>query len=481
MKCNAQFVIVKIKHFTPAYLLGKVGFIKITTRTKTIRMTIRDSFHSRIGFVLAAAGSAIGLGNIWGFPTNAANNGGGAFLFVYLIVTVLLALPALYAEIYIGNQAQKNPVSALGEACAERFRGLGRLAGKLGLCGAIMMLSFYTIVAGWMLSHALSAVTQLMGMVDISNWLATDSTLRNVLFTPLFILLGAAIVHQGVHTGIEKWSSRLMPILLIMLVGLIVYILLQDGAQEGLAVYLIPDFNQVTDPKLVISAMGQAFFSLSIGVGGMMIYGSYMEKGKDMGKLVLSITALDTCIAFMAGLLIIPALYVAQHAGQEVFNNGKLIGEGQLIFHILPNLFQSMGNIGLIVATGFFSLLSIAALTSTISSTEVPVAYLVEEKSMSRSKATWLVSFVVLIASMTLVAFFDALFGVVIQVLTTIMQPLSCLFYFIVVGWIWKRGNKLRDHALQENRPWLKVWGNYLRFVCPVLLSVVFVNVAILS
>ncbi|REL27509.1 sodium-dependent transporter [Thalassotalea euphylliae] len=438
----------------------------------------RDSFHSRIGFVLAAAGSAIGLGNIWGFPTNAANNGGGAFLFVYLIVTLLLALPALYAEIYIGNQTQKNPVSALGDACAERMPKFGRFAGKLGLCGAIMMLSFYTIVAGWMLANALSSIAAMLGSTDLSVWLATDSTLRNVIFTPIFIVLGALIVHQGVHGGIERWSARLMPILLIMLIGLIVYILQQEGAMAGLQQYLIPDFSQVTNPSLIISAMGQAFFSLSVGVGGMMVYGSYMAKDKDIGKLVLSIGALDTFIAFLAGLLIIPALFVAQHAGQQVFANNQLIGEGQLIFQILPTLFSSMGTMGLVVAAAFFSLLSIAALTSTISSTEVPVAYLVEEKSFTRRTATWLISAIVLTASMVLVAFFDVLFGLVIQVLTTIMQPLSCLFYFIVVGWVWKRGNKLKDESRIAENKWLGIWGNYLAFVCPILLTVVFVNVA---
>ncbi|WP_286233029.1 sodium-dependent transporter [Thalassotalea sediminis] len=442
---------------------------------------LRDSFHSRIGFVLAAAGSAIGLGNIWGFPTNAANNGGGAFLFVYLVVTLLLALPALYAEVYIGNQAQKNPVSALGDACKGVSESLGRKAGIIGLCGAIMMLSFYTIVAGWMLSHALSAITEIIGLTDLSHWLATSSTERNLLFTPIFILLGAAIIHQGVNAGIEKWSTRLMPILLIMLIGLIIYILQQPGATEGLQVYLVPDFSQITNPKLIVSAMGQAFFSLSIGVGGMMVYGSYMQKDKDLGKLVLSITALDTGIAFLAGLLIIPALFVAQHAGQQVFQGNELIGEGQLIFHILPELFSSMGTMGLVVAAGFFLLLSIAALTSTISSTEVPVAYLVEDKQLSRQKATWIVSATVMFFSMLLIAFFDVLFGAFIRVLTTILQPLSCLFYFIVVGWLWHRGNKLRDKALQQNRPWLSHWGNYLRFVCPVLLTVVFINVAILN
>ncbi|ASP48749.1 sodium-dependent transporter [Cognaticolwellia beringensis] len=442
---------------------------------------MRDSFHSRIGFVLAAAGSAIGLGNIWGFPTQAANNGGGAFLFVYLVVTVLLALPALYAEVYIGNQAQKNPVSALEDACRETAPKLGKFAGLIGLGGAIMMLSFYTIVAGWMLAHAISPLAELLGYHDISQWLATSSTLRNLMFTPVFILLGAAIIHQGVNAGIEKWSARLMPVLLIMLVALITYILQQPGAEKGLKIYLIPDFSQVTNPELIISAMGQAFFSLSIGVGGMMVYGSYMKKDRDIGKLAISITALDTFIAFMAGLLIIPALYVAEAAGQQIFQGDKLIGEGQLIFNILPELFSSMGNIGMIVAIGFFSLLSIAALTSTISSTEVPVAYLVEAKKLSRSKATWIVSAIVLAASMTLITFFDSLFGLVIRVLTTILQPLSCLFYFIVVGWLWKRGNKLRDVSLQEGRKWLPIWGNYLRFVCPLLLTVVFVNVAILN
>ncbi|MGB0938244.1 MAG: sodium-dependent transporter [Colwellia sp.] len=446
--------------------------------SQTSSVNSRDSFQSKLGFVLAAAGSAIGLGNIWGFPTQAANNGGGAFLFVYLLVTLLLALPALYAEVYIGNQAQKNPVSALKEACSDKFPMLGKRAGIIGLIGAMMMLSFYTIVAGWMLAHAASALFEFIGLLDISTWLSTSSTLRNALFTPVFILLGAIIVHQGVHSGIEKWSSRLMPMLLAMLIGLIIYILQQDGAMEGLALYLIPDFSQITNPKLIISAMGQAFFSLSIGVGGMMVYGSYIKKDHDIGKLVVSIAALDTLIAFLAGLLIIPALFVAQHAGQEVFAGGHLIGEGQLIFQILPSLFASMGDTGLIVSFAFFMLLSIAALTSTISSTEVPVSYLVEEKSFARNKATWLVSLVVLIASMTLVAFFDVLFGLVIQLLTTILQPLMSLFYFIVVGWIWKRGNKLNDLSKLEEKPLLRLFAFYLRFICPVLLLVVFFNVA---
>ncbi|RHW75408.1 sodium-dependent transporter [Colwellia sp. RSH04] len=438
----------------------------------------RDSFKSRLGFVLAAAGAAIGLGNIWGFPTQAANNGGGAFLLVYLIVTVLLALPALYAEIYIGNQIQRNPVESLKQACGERFAKTGKNAGLIGLAGALMMLSFYTIVAGWMLAHSLSALAQLVNAHELSQWLASSSTLRNLIFTPIFILLTAGIIHQGVHGGIERWSTRLMPLLLLMLIALIVFILQQEGALAGVRSYLVPDFSQVTNPKLIISAMGQAFFSLAIGVGSMMVYGSYMKKDQQIGKLVVSIAALDTLIAFIAGLLIIPALFVAQHAGQQVFADGKLIGEGQLIFQILPELFSSMGTIGVLVSFAFFALLSIAALTSTISSTEVPVSYFVETKHISRKRATWLMSGAVFIASLILIAFFEVLFGLVIQLLTTILQPLMSLFYFIVVGWLWKRGNKLTDMAKLQQSNHLKLLGFYLRFICPVLLLIVFVNIA---
>lgn len=440
--------------------------------------TTRDSFHSRLGFVLASAGAAIGLGNIWGFPTQVANNGGGAFLLVYLVVTVLLALPALYAEVYIGNQMQTNPVAALKKACGERFGKVGESAGIIGLIGAVMMLSFYTIVAGWMLAHSLSPLAQVLGSTENARWLASSSTLRNVIFTPVFIVLTAAIVHQGIHAGIERWSSRLMPLLLVMLLALIVYILQQEGAMQGVETYLIPDFSQITDANLIIAAMGQSFFSLAIGVGAMMVYGSYMKKDQHIGKLVLSIAALDTFIAFIAGLLIIPALFVALHNGQQVFENGKLIGQGQLIFQILPSLFSSFGFIGLLLTFTLFTLLSIAALTSTISSTEVVVAYLVEAKSMSRKYATNGVSLLVLIASMLIIINFEALFSLVIQLLTTVLQPLMSLFYFLVVGWIWQRGNKIMAIAQLQNNSKLKLFGFYLRYICPALIVIVFIHLA---
>ncbi|BBW91730.1 sodium-dependent transporter [Pseudoalteromonas sp. PS1M3] len=435
---------------------------------------MRDGFQSRLGFVLAAAGAAVGLGNIWGFPTQAANHGGGAFLLVYFLVIFLLALPALYTELYLGHNAQANPVKALGNAWQDSNRKIGAAAGYIGLAGAVVMLSFYSIVAGWMLSYAIEPVTTFVGLHSVSEFLHSDSQARNFVFTPLMLILTACIILEGVKSGIETWSRRLMPMLLVLLVALIAYIATLDGASEGFAAYLMPNFSQILDPNLIIAAMGQAFFSLSLGVGCMMIYGSYLQPDANLPKLTASVALLDTSVAFLAGLLIIPAIYVAQHNGVEVFSGGKLIGEGQLIFAILPELFNTMGEIGLLVGLLFFVLMSIASVTSTISSTEIPVAFLVENHNVNRTKATWLVSLVVLICASAIIVNFDWLFGLVIMVFTQYQLPLMGLFYFITVGWMFKRGNKLHQASTGAH-----FWfAQYIRFVCPILMTLVFANVA---
>ncbi|SFC63861.1 sodium-dependent transporter [Pseudoalteromonas denitrificans] len=435
---------------------------------------IRDGFQSRLGFVLAAAGAAVGLGNIWGFPTQAANHGGGAFLLVYFLVIFLLALPALYTELYLGHSAQANPVKALQNACKERSKNMGAAAGYIGLSGAIVMLSFYSIVAGWMLAYSLDPIARFFELNELSKFLNSDSMLKNFIFTPFMLLLSASIILKGVKSGIEIWSRRLMPLLLILLIALTAYIATLEGAAEGFNAYLNPDFNQVLNPDLILAAMGQAFFSLSLGVGCMMIYGSYLKPDANLPKLTLSVAMLDTGVAFLAGLLIIPAIYVAQSHGVEVFQNGKLIGEGQLIFAVLPELFNSMGQIGLFIGFIFFVLMSIASITSTISSTEIPVAFLVENKSLSRQKSTWLVTLVIFIASSTIILNFDWLFGLVIKLFTQYQLPLMGLFYFITVGWLWRKGNKLLSVSKG-----LHYWfAQYIRYICPVLMTAVFANVA---
>jgi NSS family neurotransmitter:Na+ symporter len=436
---------------------------------------LRDGFQSRLGFVLAAAGAAVGLGNIWGFPTQAANHGGGAFLLVYFIVIFLLALPALYTELYLGHQAQSNPVKALKQAWQEKSPSVGAAAGYIGLFGAIVMLSFYSIVAGWMLAFSLEPIMTLLGFDNVAEFLKGDSTLRNFIFTPLMLILTASIILQGVKSGIEAWSRRLMPLLLVLLIALIGYMATLEGASEGFKAYLVPDFSKVTDPDLIIAAMGQAFFSLSLGVGCMMIYGSYLKPNENLPKLTASVALLDTGVAFLAGLLIIPAIFVAQQSGVEVFHEGKLIGEGRLIFAVLPELFANMGQVGLFVGLTFFVLMSIASLTSTISSTEIPVSFLVENHGLKRNSATVWVTLVILFASCLIILNFDWLFGLVISLFTQYQLPLMGLFYFITVGWMWNRGNKL----LEASNGFHYWFAQYVRFICPILMTAVFANVAL--
>lgn len=289
----------------------------------------------------------------------------------------------------------------------------------------------------------------------------------------IIVLLSASIIIAGVKQGIEKWSKRLMPLLFFLLILLIVYILSLPGADEGLSRYLTADFSKIGSANLILAAMGQAFFSLSIGVGGMMIYGSYLAKNEKLGRLTLSIAALDTGIALLAGLLIIPALFVAQEAGAVIQQDQTLVGRSQLIFEVLPFLFSTLGALGIVVGFAFFSLLSIASLTSTISSTEVPVAYLCENRKLSRNQATLLVSIVVAALSSTIAFNFELLFGQVVTVLTHYLLPMMGLFYFLLIGWLGKRSALLPIDTLFQ-----RLFAAYLRYVCPIMMAAVFWHVA---
>jgi NSS family neurotransmitter:Na+ symporter len=316
----------------------------------------RGGFSSRIGFIMAAAGSAVGLGNIWGFPTQTASNGGAAFVLVYLVLAFCLAYPAFMAELLIGRYGQANAVSSL----EKMSRGLWQkkfafFVGFGGIVCAALILSFYGILAGWMMSYAIEPVFTFIGFNDAAQWVISQSLLRNLGFTALFMVLTIFIIRHGVEDGIEKWSKRLMPMLIGLLVLLIIYVVTLDGAKEGLNAYLNPDFSRVFEPDLLISALGQAFFSLSLGTSVMVIYGSYISKKENLVTLGAQVTLIDVSIAFLAGLLIIPAMYVAQAQGVAIFaEDGSLINGSSLVFTVLPSLFESMGNIGAFVAFAFF-------------------------------------------------------------------------------------------------------------------------------
>jgi NSS family neurotransmitter:Na+ symporter len=439
----------------------------------------RGQFSSTFTFVLAAAGSAVGLGNIWGFPTNAAENGGAAFLLMYLILAFLLAYPALMAELIIGRHTRANMVVALDSIATSRIaKRLGRFTGLAGMVTASLILSFYAIVAGWMLGSMAQPVASLLGLDSLGSWLTEYGTARNIALTAIFMFLTAIIINAGVEQGIEKWSRRLMPSLLILLVVLIAYVLTREGATEGLKHYLVPDFSLMTDPDLLVSALGQAFFSMSLGVGTMLIYGSYIRSDANLPVVGSLVTLADTGIAFLAGLLILPAMFVAQNLGVAIYgDDGSLIGGPSLIFQVLPTLFDSMGGIGFMVGFAFFVLLSIAALTSSISMLEVPVAYAVENKKLHRKSATLWLSSAIFALSVVICLNFGALFDAVISLTTDWAQPLISLLICLFAGWVFyrnsileelKQGNPLVEHSL-----FWKLWPLYVKLICPALIAII--------
>ena len=439
-------------------------------------MTTRGEFSSRIGFILAASGSAVGLGNIWGFPAQVASNGGAAFVLMYLILAFLLAYPVLMAEFLIGRATESNVVDALGKVS----KGLsGRLVGMWGIVTVSLILAFYGIVGGWMLAYTLEAVASLAGLEDTAQWLVSQSVSRNIIFCGLFMLLTVGIVSGGVVKGIERWSVRLMPTLFAIMILLFGYVMTQDGAVDGLKVYLLPDFSQVLNPDLLISAMGQAFFSMSLGVGTMLIYGSYVSHKENLPKLGAAVSLIDIGVAVLAGLLIIPAMYLALHNGVQIFaEDGRLLAEDTLIFAVLPSLFDTMGLVGLFVALAFFLLMSIASLTSSISMLEVPVSYVVENKNVSRHKAVWLIAAIIFAASVIIILNFSTLFGFVIALTTRYSQPLLGLMLCIFAGWVWKRNEILQElkkgDSNAENSLFWRIWPWYVRFVCPVVILLMF-------
>ena len=349
----------------------------------------------------------------------------------------------------------------------------------MGFIVAGLILSFYAIVAGWMIAFCLGSLSDLLGVQSLSTWLTTFGMPRNLLFMAIFIMLTVAIISAGVREGIERWSARLMPILLTTLGMLVLYVFTLDGAVEGLKVYLLPDFERALSPKLIIAALGSAFFSLSLGVGTMLIYGSYISDEENLPVVGGLVTAVDIFIAVLAGFLVLPAMYVALHNGVEIFTaSGALISEDTLIFTVLPGLFSTMGLAGILVSFTFFFLMSIAALTSSISMLEVPVAYTIEEHGLSRRTAVVAIGAVIGAFSAAILINFETLFGLVVAFTTRYSQPLLGFMFCIYAGWLWHRDNLLQE--LRKGNPevaeglFWKIWPGYVRFVCPVIIFAIF-------
>jgi NSS family neurotransmitter:Na+ symporter len=438
----------------------------------------REQWGSKFGFIMAGAGSAIGLGNVWRFPYIAGENGGAAFVLVYLLVVLLMGLPYMIAELALGRATQRNPVGAI---LTIKPGSNWKWVGILGVVTGLGILAFYSVIAGWTLGYIYKtgAGTGLNFQEFVAN------PFLNILLFAAFMFLTAIIVYGGIEYGIEKWSKILMPLLFLILLGLIIYAVSLPGALKGVSFYLNPDFSKITG-RTLLAALGQAFFSLSLGMGLMITYGSYLSRKDDMVVSAMYISFFDTLAAFMAGLIIFPAL----------FSMGESPAMGpKLVFIILPKLFAQMPA-GTIVGPFFFILLAIAALTSTISLLEVLVTYLVDEKKFKRKKIVWIAALLTFILGIP-AALSQGASSVLsdLQILPGYLSPPDILsqmsFIFgdlflvigglllsIFVGWVWKADQACTE--IQQGSPLFlkikKVWIFLIKYFLPAVIFMILLN-----
>ena len=439
----------------------------------------RDGFGSKLGIIAAAAGSAVGLGNIYRFPCELGNNGGGAFLVVYLLIVLCLGVPVMLSEFIIGRRAQKNPIGAFKVL---KPRSGWPIIGYMGVICAFIIMAFYSTVAGWTLEYIVKSVgNQFQGkeLSVIEQEFADFHQMgwKNVLWQGVFIFLTGFVVFKGVADGIEKYAKILMPVLVVILIVLGVRAVTLPGAKEGLTFLFKPDFSKITG-SVLISALGQAFFSLSMGMGVLITYGSYIKKDDNLTTTALSVTLSDTLIAVLAGVVIFPAAFS--------FGVQPTAGMG-LVFNTLPMIFNQMAG-GYFFCIIFFVLLAVAALTSTISLLEVIVAYFVEEIHMSRRWATVIASLgcmaLGVFASLSLkngtgltiagLSFFDSLdfFS------AKILLPIGALFIVIFVGWVMGK-HTFNEEITNDGKLKLSVKGVIyfiIKYLAPLAIAVIFIS-----
>ena len=432
-----------------------------------------------MGAIVAAAGSAIGLGNIWRFPYTVGQNGGGAFLLLYILFVFFLGLPIMMSEFVIGRRSQRNTVGA--------FRQLGpqykrwTFVGVLGIVAAFLIYSFYSTVAGWTLNYVfLSGSGQLSGRTpdEVSQVFAsfTSGTAAPLVCQLAFILLTAAVVLLGVQKGIEKCTKILMPLLLVLMLLLCVRSLTLRGSSAGLAFLFEPDFSKLTWSS-VLSALGQALFSLSIGMGALVTYGSYIRKEDNLFKTGVCVAGADTLIALLSGIAIFPAVFA--------FGMSPASGPS-LVYEVLPNVFGSMP-MGALFAVLFFLLLSIAALTSTISLLEIVVLWAVEELHMKRVTATFLVSLLVFalgtVCTLSFGPFADmqimgkTFFECLDHLTATYMMPIGALCIILFLGWRYPKA-EVFDELTNQGRlkaGYFRVYYFVLRFFAPIALFIILI------
>lgn len=451
--------------------------------------TNRGSFKGSIGFVLAAAGSAVGLGNIWRFPYLAARDGGGIFLLVYLILAITFGFTMLTSETAIGRKTKQSPLTA--------YSKLKKGWGWLGIFASIvpfMIMPYYCVIGGWVLKYFIAFLTG-QGTKTAEDTYFTGfitAQYEPIVMLLIFLLVCAVIIYVGVEGGIERFSKIIMPVLLVLVIGIAIYSLTLKSTNDagvkvtglqGLKVLFIPNFKGMTFKSLgmvIMDAMGQLFYSLSVAMGIMIAYGSYVKDEDNLVKAVNQIEIFDTAVAFLAGIMIIPAVYVFMGT------DGMAAGPS-LMFVALPKIFVAMGPIGNIVGTLFFAMVLFAAITSAISILEAIVSSLIDRFGMSRHKATIIESILALIIAVIVCLGYNVLYfevklpnGSVAQILdimdyisNNVLMPIVAIGTCILVGWIVKPKTVIEELTKNGERFGRKpLYIVMIKFISPLLLVI---------
>ncbi len=439
----------------------------------------RDGFTSKFGIIAAAAGSAIGLGNIWRFPYVVGESGGGAFLLMYLGFVVILGIPVMLSEFVIGRKAGLNAFGSFKKLAPGT---LWPVVGIMGIVAAFVILAFYSTIAGWTLHYMYSSITnafhgqssQELSLMFQSFQL---SGLLPVFWQFVFLVLTAIIILSGVKKGIEKYSKILMPFLLFLLLILCLRSITLPGAMEGIAFLFRPDFSKLS-ANVMLSALGQAAFSLSIGMGTLITYASYFPKNTNLSNTAIEVSMADVLIAILAGIAIFPAVFALGMQPDQ--------GVG-LIFMVLPNVFLQMPG-GYFLSIAFFVLLSVAALTSSISIMEVVVAFLVEEFKLARPHATIITlvasAFVGVFCTLSWSTFSSVtlagytIFDVLDYSASNILLPLGGLLIVVFVGW-YMNHTEVKEEISNSGQLKIKFFNIFrfiIKFIAPVAIAIVFLN-----
>ncbi len=434
-------------------------------------------FSGKLGFVLAAAGSAVGLGNIWRFPYLAARYGGGIFLLVYLILVVSLGFSLMIAEVAIGRKTKLSAIGAFRKL-SEKWKFLGYLASVV----PIIIFPYYCVIGGWVVKYLLVYATgggmEAAGDTYFNDYIAKPA--EPILWLAVYIGLTAVIVFFGVQKGIEKASRIMMPALVVLTLGVAAYSVTRPGALEGVAYYLIPDFSRFS-VNTVLGAMGQMFYSMSLAMGIMVTYGSYMKREDDLEKSVSQIEIFDTGIAFLAGLMVIPAVFAFSGGDEAALNQGA-----GLMFVTLPKVFADAGTLGLVFGGLFFLLVLFAALTSSVSLMETVVSIFQDTFHWSRKFTCTLVMVACLVLALpsslgyglldwiaplgfSLLDFFDFISN-------SVLMPIVALFTCLFVGWMVKPKLVIDEVKLSSSFSREKLFVVVVRYIAPVCILLILIS-----